>query len=494
MRVTIPQSVVRHVAGQGVDRGSGNQTDETEAGTEVAKQASSISLLCGRRLDEGDVLQVSGVREWSEEGGDPTEQVGSSVPASSLAHRSKYYNRDEDASLTGLLPATTSDDTATELMTAGAEAAVVVDPTQLGPESPVPDEAVDVRTADGMGENAGVDIETEIIRYSTDAFDRIEALVDNDVLDDTTVTIVGVGTGGGAVAVELAKAGVGGFHLIDYDRLETHNITRHVCGLSDVGRLKSLAVRDRLLDINPTADVDTHEMDVVERQPTVTGVVADSDLVVVATDNELSKLAVNRACVEAEVPAVFAGAYERGDGGDVIRVVPGETPCYDCIMGDVQDSLDYEEKAGPVDYSAADEPGDVAGEPGLSVDVGFVWLIQTKYALLTLLRDHDTDLDDYEEDMCFWGTRPVWIFDGPLQSQFADTVYPETPCRTCQREAYYEEVVGMSREEAQKLAAEAVAEADELQLDGIGGESGSDSRASDRSDGPNADPEEANEP
>ena len=39
--------------------------------------------------------------------------------------------------------------------------------------------------------------------------------------------------------------------LIDFDRLELSNVARHVCGVNDLGRYKTFAVRDSILQKNP---------------------------------------------------------------------------------------------------------------------------------------------------------------------------------------------------------------------------------------------------
>ena len=57
---------------------------------------------------------------------------------------------------------------------------------------------------------------------------------------------------------------MGNFVLVDFDRLKAHNISRHVCGLADVGRFKTRAVRDAILQHNPQASVVCHEADITE--------------------------------------------------------------------------------------------------------------------------------------------------------------------------------------------------------------------------------------
>ena len=73
---------------------------------------------------------------------------------------------------------------------------------------------------------------------------------------------MGLGSGGAPIAVELAKAGVGHFILIDFDRIELHNISRHICGVNELGRLKVNAVKDAILLKNPYAQVETLAIDI----------------------------------------------------------------------------------------------------------------------------------------------------------------------------------------------------------------------------------------
>ena len=70
--------------------------------------------------------------------------------------------------------------------------------------------------------------EIEVVRLETDIFSRLKGIFDTRVLASKTVAVLGLGSGGSVGAVELAKSGVGGFILADYDRLRAHNISRHV--------------------------------------------------------------------------------------------------------------------------------------------------------------------------------------------------------------------------------------------------------------------------
>lgn len=65
------------------------------------------------------------------------------------------------------------------------------------------------------------------------------------------VAIAGLGGLGSNIAVALTRAGVGELLLVDFDCVELSNLNRQQYIASDLGRLKTEALRDRLLSINP---------------------------------------------------------------------------------------------------------------------------------------------------------------------------------------------------------------------------------------------------
>ena len=70
------------------------------------------------------------------------------------------------------------------------------------------------------------------------------------------VAIAGVGGVGGHYAEILTRLGVSKFHLSDFDEFETTNFNRqNGSGISTVGEKKLEVIRDKILDINPLADI-----------------------------------------------------------------------------------------------------------------------------------------------------------------------------------------------------------------------------------------------
>ena len=80
-------------------------------------------------------------------------------------------------------------------------------------------------------------------------------------LKHARVAVFGVG-GVGSYAVEaLARSGVGSLVLVDADIVSESNINRQlVASHKTVGRSKVEVARERVLDVNPHADVEIHQV------------------------------------------------------------------------------------------------------------------------------------------------------------------------------------------------------------------------------------------
>lgn len=253
-----------------------------------------------------------------------------------------------------------------------------------------------VRTGDQV-----IDHHIQVVPVREELFSRVRGIYETDVLADKRVLIVGLGSGGGSIAVDLAKAGVGHFTLIDHDRIELANVVRHVCGISDLGRFKTRAVRDLLLDKNPFADIETLEVECQESMlDQLRERVRDSDLVFCCTDNRPSRTLVNRACVQEHRTCIYGGTFTRAYGGHVLRVIPGDTMCYQCFIDMLPEVVEDQEIASPAqaeNWAYADRP--VAIEPGLASDIAPISIMCVKLGVLELLRGETTTLSNLYDDL-----------------------------------------------------------------------------------------------
>ena len=92
-------------------------------------------------------------------------------------------------------------------------------------------------------------------------FIRSEMLIGKEALDklaDSTVAVFGIGGVGGYVCEALARSGIGHFELIDKDTVDFSNLNRQLIATGEtLGRFKTELMRERILSINPYAEVRT---------------------------------------------------------------------------------------------------------------------------------------------------------------------------------------------------------------------------------------------
>ena len=92
-------------------------------------------------------------------------------------------------------------------------------------------------------------------------FSRTQLLLGKDAmekLNQATVAVFGLGGVGGYTVEALARSGVGQLDLIDNDDVSVSNINRQILAThSTVGMPKVEAAKQRILDINPQAEVTT---------------------------------------------------------------------------------------------------------------------------------------------------------------------------------------------------------------------------------------------
>ena len=79
-------------------------------------------------------------------------------------------------------------------------------------------------------------------------------------LSEAKVAIFGIGGVGGYVAEALARSGVGSFVLVDDDKVSLTNINRQIIATrKTVGQYKVDVMKERILDINPKAEVEVRK-------------------------------------------------------------------------------------------------------------------------------------------------------------------------------------------------------------------------------------------
>ena len=94
-------------------------------------------------------------------------------------------------------------------------------------------------------------------------FSRTELLIGKEAMDKlnaSRVAVFGVGGVGGYVCEALVRSGVQAFDLVDDDKVCLTNLNRQIIATrKTVGRYKAEVMKERILEINPKADVRIHK-------------------------------------------------------------------------------------------------------------------------------------------------------------------------------------------------------------------------------------------
>ncbi|MBQ8016838.1 MAG: tRNA threonylcarbamoyladenosine dehydratase [Methanobrevibacter sp.] len=140
-------------------------------------------------------------------------------------------------------------------------------------------------------------------------FSRTEMLIGNEgmkKLKEAKVAIFGLGGVGSFVCEGLARSGIGNFILVDFDKVDESNINRQLIATTKtIGEYKVDLMRQRILDINPDANVDVHrefytadsEIDIITK---------DLSYAVDCVDTIMAKIAIICKCDELDIPVISA--------------------------------------------------------------------------------------------------------------------------------------------------------------------------------------------
>ena len=133
-----------------------------------------------------------------------------------------------------------------------------------------------------------------------DKFQRLKLLIGAEnfqKLSAATVAVFGVGGVGSFTVEALARSGVGHLVLIDKDNIDATNINRQIHALSStVGKSKVEVMRERILDINTAAQVDTIQKFLLPSEPVEDFFICRYDYVVDAIDTITAKIFLIEQC------------------------------------------------------------------------------------------------------------------------------------------------------------------------------------------------------
>lgn len=236
----------------------------------------------------------------------------------------------------------------------------------------------------------GIDkCEQEVYALKQDVFSRNTGILESDIMQDKGALFIGCGSVGSNAALTLAKAGVGRFMLVDGDIFGYHNICRHQCGVYDVGRFKADALRERILMVNPYAEVVVKNMSIQDVPlADIDAFCNENTIVIGGADNREGDLYANGLAKEIGMPFMSIGCWERAFAGEIFYCLPQGMPDYEDFVK-VTGTLSGRVTQNRHFYTTQEDLKKVTFEPGISVDIDFVTIIAMKLAIDILNRDNE---------------------------------------------------------------------------------------------------------
>jgi len=144
----------------------------------------------------------------------------------------------------------------------------------------------------------------EINRYSRQLMLEDVGLDGQMKIKEAKVLVVGAGGLGCPVLQYLNAAGIGTLGVIDFDRVEIHNLHRQILyDTADLGKPKALTAVHKLQQSNP--HVVYLVWDELLQESNAANIIGQFDVVVDGSDNFLTRYLVNDVCVALGKPLVY---------------------------------------------------------------------------------------------------------------------------------------------------------------------------------------------
>ena len=193
----------------------------------------------------------------------------------------------------------------------------------------------------------------EINRYSRQ-FMLDEIGVEGQIkIKEAKVLVVGAGGLGCPVLQYLGAAGVGTIGVIDFDKVEIHNLHRQILFTADdIGKPKAIAAAQKINAANP--NVKCIIFNELLQQSNAANIISEFDIVVDGSDNFLTRYLVNDVCVQLNKPLVY---------GSILKF-EGQLAVFNYKGGKNLRDL-YPDHPNPEDVPSCSENGVMGFVPGI---------------------------------------------------------------------------------------------------------------------------------
>ena len=143
---------------------------------------------------------------------------------------------------------------------------------------------------------------------------------------DAKITVIGCGGIGGETIEMLARMGIGELVLVDEDAFDLSNLNRQtLASIKDLGLDKSAVATEKVRLINPYVKVTTFNEHVDETN--IDKIIGDSNIVIDALDNVLTRVIVSRKAKEKGIPYIHGAIH--GTLGQITVFLPNSEKTYE---------------------------------------------------------------------------------------------------------------------------------------------------------------------
>ena len=173
-------------------------------------------------------------------------------------------------------------------------------------------------------------IDDELLRYSRHILLPEIDVSGQEKLLAAHVAIIGIGGLGSPVALYLASSGIGKLSLIDFDSVDLSNLQRQIIHDTDhLGTTKGSSAQGKLAALNPGTSVQVYAEKLSDLE--ISALIKEVDAVVDCTDNFATRLTINQACVQHQVPLISGAAIRMEGQLMVYDPSIANAPCYACL-------------------------------------------------------------------------------------------------------------------------------------------------------------------
>lgn len=162
-------------------------------------------------------------------------------------------------------------------------------------------------------------------------YEKQNKLIDQQLLKDARVLVIGAGGLGCPVLTNLASAGIGSITIVDHDKISISNIHRQTLYSPNiVGEKKVNIAASKIKELNPFIKVIGIDSEIQLKH------FAGHDVIIDCTDNMATKFFIHDAAQSLKIPLISASVFKTE--GQIRTYLPmSEFGCARCQMAEVPD-------------------------------------------------------------------------------------------------------------------------------------------------------------